>query len=141
MPPAIRSALIAISLTFLAAGVYHRVRSAQSNDKLDRTKEGWAILIGLRLAGLTTFGSGAAWIWHPAWFSWASFAVPDSVRWAGVIAYAISVAWLIWMFVSLGNNLTDTVVTRRAAYFVEHGPYRFVRNPMYTGILMFGLSL
>jgi protein-S-isoprenylcysteine O-methyltransferase Ste14 len=41
----------------------------------------------------------------------------------------------------LGRNLTDTVVTRRDAHFVDHGPYRFVRNPMYIGILMVGMSL
>jgi protein-S-isoprenylcysteine O-methyltransferase Ste14 len=45
------------------------------------------------------------------------------------------------MFHALGRNLTDTVVTRRDAYFVDHGPYRFVRNPMYTGVLMVGMSL
>ena len=45
------------------------------------------------------------------------------------------------MFVSLGRNLTDTVVTRRDAYFVDRGPYRYVRHPMYSGILMMGASL
>jgi protein-S-isoprenylcysteine O-methyltransferase Ste14 len=45
------------------------------------------------------------------------------------------------MFHALGRNLTDTVVTRRDAHFVDQGPYRFVRNPMYIGILMVGMSL
>ena len=45
------------------------------------------------------------------------------------------------MFHTLGRNLTDTVVTRRNATFVDYGPYRFVRNPMYTGVLVGGLSL
>ena len=47
----------------------------------------------------------------------------------------------MWMFISLGPNLTDTVVTRRNAQFVECGPDRYVRNPMYLGILMIGPSL
>jgi protein-S-isoprenylcysteine O-methyltransferase Ste14 len=62
-------------------------------------------------------------------------------RWVGVAGLAGSVVWLIWMFHTLGRNLTDTVVTRRAAYFVDYGPYRWVRNPMYTGILLLGMSL
>lgn len=63
------------------------------------------------------------------------------MRWVGLAGYGCSVAWLLWMLHSLGRNLTDTVVTRRDARFVESGPYRFVRNPMYTGVLMLGLSL
>src|SRR3954466_5445296 len=141
MPPGVRSVLIALSLIFLAVGIYHRIRAAQSGDKLDRTKEGWPILIGLRLAGLITFGSTAAWIWNPTWFSWAAFPLRDWVRWVGVGGFLLGISWLIWMFISLGSNLTDTVVTRRNAHFIDHGPYRYVRNPMYSGILIVGLSL
>jgi len=141
MPAAVRGALIGLSITFLTVGIYHRIRAAQGGDRLDRTKEGWPTLIGVRLGGLATFGSTAAWLWNPPWFAWAAFSVPDWVRWLGVGGFALSVSWLIWMFVSLGPNLTDTVVTRRDAYFVERGPYRYVRNPMYSGILMLGLSL
>src|SRR5436305_10356498 len=113
MPTAVRFALIGMSVMFLAVGLYHRIRAAQSGDRLDRTKEGWPILIGLRVAGITTFGSAAAWLWKPAWFAWASFPMPDWCRWIGVGAFAFGIAWLIWMFFSLGLNLTDTVVTRR----------------------------
>jgi len=141
MSPAERSILIALSLAFVAVGIYHRIRAAQSGDRLDRTKEGWPILIGLRLAGFTTLGSTAAWIWNPTWFAWAAFPIPDWGRWIGVGGFSFGITWLIWMFISLGRNLTDTVVTRRDAHFVDHGPYRYVRNPMYSGILIVGVSL
>lgn len=45
------------------------------------------------------------------------------------------------MLHTLGRNLTDTVITQRNAKFVNFGPYRFVRNPMYTGVLVLRLSL
>jgi protein-S-isoprenylcysteine O-methyltransferase Ste14 len=141
MPEAVRFILIALSLTFIAVGGYHRVQSQRSGERLDRTKEGWPLLIGIRMLGLLTFGSTASWLWKPSWFQWASWPMPAGVRWMGVIGFAGAVAWLIWMFHTLGRNLTDTVVTRREAYLVDHGPYRFVRNPMYTGILIVGMSL
>src|SRR3954453_3997260 len=141
MPPTVRSVLIPLSVIFLAVGMYHRIRAAQSGDKLDRTKEGWPMLISLRLAGLITVGSAATGIFNPSWFFWAASPVRDWVRWVGVAGFFLGISWLIWMFISLGSNLTDTVVTRRNAHFVNHGPYRYVRNPMYSGILLVGASL
>lgn len=141
MPDQVRITLIVFSLTFVAVGGYYRVQSEKSGEKLDRTKEGWPILIGIRLLGLMTVVSTAAWLWNPSLFQWASLPVRTEARWVGVAGFAGAVLWLLWMFKTLGRNLTDTVVTRREAYFVDSGPYRFVRNPMYTGLLIMGLSL
>lgn len=141
MPPAVRSTLIALGVTFLVVGAYYRIQSQRSGEPLDRTKEGWPILIGVRLLGLLTLGSAAVWLWKPMWFAWASFPLPSELRWLGVAGFACAVAWLLWMFHTLGRNLTDTVVTRRDAHFVSHGPYRLVRNPMYTGVLASGITL
>lgn len=136
----VRTALIIITIAFFIVGGYYRIRSMRSGEKLDRTKEGLPIMIGLRLAGVAIVGS-AFWIWRGGLFARVTLPVPEWIRWIGVTGYAIGVAWLIWMFISLGSNLTDTVVTRRDAHFVDHGPYRYVRNPMYTGILIGGVSL
>ena len=141
MPESIRFTLIALSGIFLVVGGYYRIRSKRPGERLDRSKEGWPLLIGIRFFGLLTLGSTAAWLSKPSLFAWALLPVIIEVRWVGVCLFAGTVAWLIWMFHSLGRNLTDTVVTRRDAYFVAHGPYQFVRNPMYTGILLFGLAL
>jgi len=141
MSNSIHSLLVWFSLAFLIVAIYHRLQSVRPGERLDRTKEGWPVLIGLRVAGISTFGLAGAWLWNPSWFTWAAVPVPDWVRWMGVVAYGLSVVWLMWMFVLLGRNLTDTVLARREAVFVEHGPYRWVRNPMYTGILGVSLSL
>jgi len=141
MPETIRATVIVLILTFVVVGGYYRIQSQRSGERLARTKEGWPLLIGIRAVGLLTIGSAISWLWKPTWFAWASYPVPVVMRWVGVAGLAGAITWLIWMFHTLGRNLTDTVVTRRDAYFVNHGPYRFVRNPMYTGVLLLGMSL
>jgi protein-S-isoprenylcysteine O-methyltransferase Ste14 len=141
MPETVRTSLLMIGFVFLSVGGYYRIQSQRSGERLDRTKEGWPILIGIRLLGLATLVSTALWIWKPALFQWASLPASAGIRRIGVAGFACSVAWLLWMFKTLGRNLTDTVVVRRDAHFVENGPYRFVRNPMYCGALGAALSL
>ncbi|MEP6715893.1 MAG: isoprenylcysteine carboxylmethyltransferase family protein [Terriglobia bacterium] len=141
MPNSMRFTLIAITVIFVVVGGYHRVLSQQSGERLDRTREGWPLLIGIRLLGLLTILSTGAFLWKPGWFERTAWPVPLGIRWIGAAGFAGAVAWLLWMFHTLGRNLTDTVVVRRNAYFVKSGPYRFVRNPMYTGVLMVGLTL
>ncbi len=43
---------------------------------------------------------------------------------------------LIWAFVNLGPNLTDTVVTRQEHSLVTTGPYRWVRHPFYDSVAL-----
>ncbi len=141
MPGPIRASVIALLLTFLVVGGYYRMQSQRSGERLDRTKESWPLLIGVRLTGLLTAACTLACLAKPTWFTWASYPLPMTARWVGVAGLAGSVLWLIWMFHALGRNLTDTVVTRRHAFFVNYGPYRWVRNPMYTGVLLLGITL
>src|SRR5262245_51551359 len=129
MSEEVRFALIALSFTFFVVAAYYRIQSQRSGESLDRTMEGWPLLIGIRLLGLLAIASTLAWLYNPAWFEWATLPVAESVRWIGVAGFVCAAAWLLWMFHSLGRNLTDTVVTRRDATFVDHGPYRLVRNP------------
>jgi hypothetical protein len=43
--------LIGLGVIFLVVGGYHRIRAAQAGDRLDRTQEGWATMIGLAVGG------------------------------------------------------------------------------------------
>jgi protein-S-isoprenylcysteine O-methyltransferase Ste14 len=42
----------------------------------------------------------------------------------------------VWARVTLGTNWSATVTLREDHQIVERGPYRFVRHPIYTGILL-----
>jgi protein-S-isoprenylcysteine O-methyltransferase Ste14 len=115
---------------FVPIGVCFRLRS-RTDERLDRLQEGWFILIGLRLLALVFMAGLVAFLIDPRSMAWASFPLPAWARWLGVVLVIATPALIIWTFRTLGHNLTDTVVTRRDATLVTHGPYRWVRHPFY----------
>jgi protein-S-isoprenylcysteine O-methyltransferase Ste14 len=123
-------------------GLYYRIRSQASGDRLARTEEGILIMVGLRLCGVVAWALFAAYLVNPAWVSWSSFPLPEWLRWTGAVMGLLVVpALLWWTFHSLGKNLTDTVVTRREHTLVTHGPYRWVRHPFYIVVFLWVISL
>ena len=123
----------------LAVGLPHRLRS-RTDEKLDRMQEGIPILVSLRLMGVSAWAAVLAWLISPQSMAWSRLSLPDSVRLIGLPLGWFSVAWIWWVFHSLGSNLTDTVVTRRDHTLVQRGPYRWIRHPLYTIIMPFGLA-
>jgi protein-S-isoprenylcysteine O-methyltransferase Ste14 len=129
-------AIILLGLAIMMPiGIYHRLR-ARTGERLDRRQEGWPILVSLRLLGLAFMIGLIAYIVNPANMQWASLQLPAWARWSGVPIGIASIVMVTWMFHTLGHNLTDTVVTRREARLVTHGPYRWVRHPMYVALLL-----
>ena len=98
------------------------------------------MMIGLRVAGLALWTAVIAFMIDPAWMAWASLPLPVSVRWTGVGLTIVTAVLLTWTLLSLGPNLTDTVVTRAAHTLVTRGPYRWVRHPFYDCMALFMLS-
>jgi protein-S-isoprenylcysteine O-methyltransferase Ste14 len=126
-----RAALIAILLLTLPIGVYHRLKSQSTREKLDRRQEGLFILVTLRSVGIAFWLGLIAWMVDPGWMSWSSLPLPTWLRWTGVGNIVIACGLTIWTLRCLGKNLTDTVVTRQQHTLVMHGPYRWVRHPFY----------
>ncbi len=116
-------------------GIYHRLKS-NTDEKIDRRQEGWPILVGLRLLAMICFAGLLAFLINPGSMAWALLNLPDWSRWLGVGFGVASAGLIIWTFQSLGHNLTDTVVTRRNATLVTHGPYRWVRHPFYLAFAL-----
>jgi protein-S-isoprenylcysteine O-methyltransferase Ste14 len=116
-------------------GIWHRLRS-RTDEKLDRRQEGWLILLSLRILAFVSVAGLIAFLVRPSSMAWASFQLPNWARWCGVGFGVAAGGLVIWTFRSLGHNLTDTVVTRRDATLITHGPYRWVRHPFYLGFAL-----
>ena len=116
----------------LPVGIYHRVRSQASGEKLDRRQEGLFILLTLRPIGLAGMCGLLTFLASPARMAWSSVPLPVWLRWVGVGIGIAGGALLVWTMRSLGTNITDTVVTRRQHTLVTTGPYHFVRHPFYA---------
>jgi protein-S-isoprenylcysteine O-methyltransferase Ste14 len=54
---------------------------------------------------------------------------------AAAVLCVIGLAFAIWARVTLGRNWSGVVTLKEGHELVERGPYRFVRHPIYTGIL------
>jgi protein-S-isoprenylcysteine O-methyltransferase Ste14 len=133
--------IINLALT-LPIGLYHRIRSEATREKLARREEGVFIIIGLRLCGLLGLIALAAYLINPSRMVWASVALPAWMRLIGAfLALFVIPPLLFWTFHSLGKNLTDTVVARREHTLVTHGPYRWVRHPFYDVALLWITSM
>jgi protein-S-isoprenylcysteine O-methyltransferase Ste14 len=139
----LRGVLIVVLLLLLPVGMYHRVKSQSTGESLDRRQEGMFILATLRPLGAAFWLGVFAWMINPAWMAWSSVSLPIGLRWAGVGFLVAGSSMLVWTFRSLGKNLTDTVVTRQQHTLVQHGPYRWIRHPLYSSaaLLIIALSL
>jgi protein-S-isoprenylcysteine O-methyltransferase Ste14 len=138
-----RNALIVGLLAVFPIMVYHRIKAHRSREVLDRRQEGVFILATLRPVGLVFLVSLIVYLVNPARMAWSAIVLPAWVRWSGLGMIAMAGALLFWTLHSLGANLTDTVVTRKAHTLVVKGPYRWVRHPFYdtVGLLLLAISL
>jgi protein-S-isoprenylcysteine O-methyltransferase Ste14 len=66
-------------------------------------------------------------------------ALTSTPVWLGVVGdglYVASVVFAMWGRVALGSNWSGAVAAVREGHeLVQSGPYRFVRHPIYTGLL------
>lgn len=139
-----RLLILAMMVTALSITAYFRRRAQRTGgDKIDRRQEGVPLMIVLRVTGFGLWLSVLAYVIDPAWIGFAALPVPEWARWLGFGLCLAALPLMVWMFRSLGNNITDTVQTRQNAQLVVRGPYRWIRHPLYSfGALFFiGLML
>jgi protein-S-isoprenylcysteine O-methyltransferase Ste14 len=77
------------------------------------------------------------------WWSYQLLPYRPWIGWAGVVLTALGFALCFWARFVLGGNWSGTVTIKVDHELIRTGPYRFVRHPIYTGIVvaMLGTAL
>src|ERR1700719_2453850 len=63
--------------------------------------------------------------------------IPETgtVQWIAAILCMSGLAFCLWARATLGRNWSGTITLKEGHELIERGPYRFVRHPIYTGLL------
>ncbi len=129
-----------VLVNFVIVGTYRR--RAQAGEKFSLAEEGPLIAVPLRLLALAALAYIGTYLAAPGVVSWSLVELPVWVRAAGVfVGLAVVPPLIVWTQRALGTNVTTTVITREHHQLVTHGPYRYVRHPLYVLGLLLYLSL
>ncbi len=93
--------------------------------------------IGWSFVGIQVVLLGAL-IFLPGSNDWPT---PQWLRTLGTVVNVLGFALLIVAALGLGSSLTPTPVPKKSGQLTTGGLYRFVRHPIYTGVLMIVVAL
>ncbi len=77
------------------------------------------------------------YVFYPPWALWSTFPLPAWIRWLGVGLGAASNVLLVWVHRVLGEYWSYILELKMNHTLITHGPYRWVRHPMYSASLGF----
>jgi len=126
-----------VVLSTLSISGYCRYRARQGAATIRRMDESPALIAGRLLITIPLFGSVLAYLINPEWVEWSHIDLPEWVQWIGVAVGICAIPLALWVFTSLGSNVSETVLTRSGQQLVTVGPYRWIRHPLYaTGAVL-----
>ena len=99
-----RAVMLIVFLLLIPIGVYHRLKSQSTGERLDRRHEGPLMLATLRPLGLMHWGSVIAYVLNPSWMAWASLPLPAWLRWTGAALAPLGAGLLVWSRLLDGQN-------------------------------------
>ena len=75
------------------------------------------------------------WASH-GWLGAYLLPASENIEWLGAVLVAFGIAICFWARWHLGSNWSGTVTLKEGHELIRTGPYRSIRHPIYTGILL-----
>lgn len=76
----------------------------------------------------------------PGWLGERFLPTGEGIFLAGVALVVLGLLFTVWARVALGGNWSGTVTLKEGHEIVKTGPYRRIRHPIYTGLLLMFLG-
>ena len=131
---------VAVFLAFSGIRAYYHRTATQARGSVIY-KEG-SLHTALRLIiGIPFIVLLLAYMIRPNLLVWAVFPLPIWLQWVGVALGLASLPLIWWIQWALGSNFSTTLHVRAEHTLVMHGPYRWVRHPMYTVLYIFLIAV
>ena len=93
-----------------------------------------------RAAHIVPLGIAAWLLWAPAlrghFLEGRFLPAAPATYWTGVVIVALGLLFAIWARNVLGRNWSGIVTLKQDHELIRTGPYRYVRHPIYTGLLI-----
>ena len=138
-----RGIFLVVLVSSVVISSYYRKRARQSGEVIPRRAEGpIALLLRMTMALLVAVSS-LTYVFAPKWLSWSTWGLPIWLRTAAAALAIACLPAIRWMFHSIGDNISETILTKRTHQLVTHGPYCWIRHPLYAFALveLFSLAL
>jgi protein-S-isoprenylcysteine O-methyltransferase Ste14 len=71
-----------------------------------------------------------------SWFEQIVIPRTEGVLWSGLALTALGVVISVWARLALGSNWSGVVTLKENHELIRNGPYRWIRHPIYTGMLL-----
>lgn len=135
----------AYTITFVSVIVLSRVpeiiRASRWRPQRDPTARkvdrGSLVVMSVVVGGGVIVACVLAAVWTGAAVAW----LRPQVMFAGIVVIVLGAALRWWAIFTLGRYFTFEVAVRSTQAVVQSGPYRFVRHPSYTAILIMLLGV
>ena len=134
-----RMCVLVIFITSLLISGFYRNKARQEGSVIKR-QEGWLVLMTRIVVTVVFLIVLLLNIFYPSAVSWAKFNLPRFIQIAALILGFLCIPFLWWVFLSLGKNISETILVKDEHELVTHGPYQWIRHPLYAGALMLLIS-
>jgi protein-S-isoprenylcysteine O-methyltransferase Ste14 len=132
--------IFAVAFFFMVALRVYYGREARRNRADVEIKESKLNLIIRAIFGLGYIGVMIVYVFVPGLFGWADILLPNWARWIGAVISISSVLLLWWVQWALDVQFDTNLHTQAGHQLIKHGPYRWVRHPMYSVLFLMGLG-